>query len=35
MIKMIRNPFAASAAHHTETKNPVNRRREIESGGTG
>ena len=25
MIKMIKNPFAASAAHKTETENPDNR----------
>jgi len=35
MIKTIRNLFAASAAHKTETVNPDNCCPEIQGSGTG
>ena len=35
MIKTIRNPFAASAAHQTENEIPENRCSHVEGNGTG
>jgi hypothetical protein len=35
MIKTIRNLFAASAAHKTETENPDHHCLEVQGGGTG
>jgi hypothetical protein len=35
MIRMIKNPFAASAADNTKTENPENRCLDIQGGGTG
>jgi hypothetical protein len=35
MIRMNKEPFAATVAHHTETENPDGRYLEVQGSGTG